>query len=308
MLGDPNNKSIAVIDLGTNTFHLVLFKRTGKMVSEQYRKRHHVFLSQKGIETIAESSIERAKEAIHDFRKTLSTYLPDNTLIVGTEALRVASNGPDLAAFIEETLNAKVEIISGEREAELIAKGVQWESKAPIDNALIMDIGGGSVEFIHIKNQEIKWLDSFPVGVGVLHNKFKHEEPIEDEEVENLEDYLKNNCKSLVDYLASQEINYLIGASGSFELISAIKQGKYPPELTGNEVDIADFWNIHNLILHSSLADRLDMKGLPSQRAKLIVVAFILMGWIIRTMPATKLTISKYAVKEGLVAEELLDF
>ena len=240
--------------------------------------------------------------------KTLSTYHPDNTLIIGTEALRVASNGPDLATFIEETLNAKVEVISGKREAELIAKGVQWESKAPIDNAVIMDIGGGSVEFIHIKNQEIKWLDSFPVGVGVLHNKFKHEEPIEDEEVENLEDYLKNNCKSLVDYLASQEINYLIGASGSFELISAIKQGKYPPELTGNEVDIADFWNIHNLILHSSLADRLDMKGLPSQRAKLIVVAFILMGWIIRTMPATKLTISKYAVKEGLVAEELLDF
>lgn len=308
MFGDLNNKSIAVIDLGTNTFHLVLFKRTGNQIIEIYRKRYHVFLSQGGIETIEESSIVRAKEAIEHFRKTLKTYLPDKTLIIGTEALRVASNGPDLANFIEGSLNAKVEIISGEREATLIAKGVQWESKDPINNALIMDIGGGSVEFIHIENQEIKWLQSYPVGVGVLHNRFNHEEPILSSEIIEIEAFLESSCLSLSNYLKTAHVNYLIGASGSFELIPAIKQGIYPPESIDNDIELTDFWNIHERILHSSLPSRLKMNGLPNERASLIVVAFILMAWIVKKMPAKKLKISKYAVKEGLVAEELLDF
>ena len=99
------------------------------------------FYLKRALKQLLRVRLKEPKDAILDFGKTLSTYHPDNTLIIGTEALRVASNGPDLATFIEETLNAQVEVISGKREAELIAKGVQWESKAPIDNALIMDIG-----------------------------------------------------------------------------------------------------------------------------------------------------------------------
>ena len=296
---------IAVIDLGTNTFHTVIFEKIQDQVSEIYRKRHHVFLSENGIETIAPSSIQRAKVAIADFKEALLTHKPDVVRIIGTEALRVASNGKELSNFIENELGTQVEIISGVREAELIAKGVQWELQHPITNGLIMDIGGGSVEFIHVLDNQIKWLQSFPVGVGVLYNQSKHSEPILDEEIESIYRYIDEQTSELSHYLSKNTINLLIGSSGSFELIPSIQEGKYPPHIDRKEYSSSDFHSIYDRIIRASLEERQKIEGLPPVRAQLIVVAFTLMNWIMQKTKVQKLQISKFAVKEGLVKEEL---
>lgn len=296
---------VAVIDLGTNTFHLVIFQKKDGEVLEIYRKRHHVFLSESGIETIGDESIHRAHIAIMDFQTSLNLHNPNTTKIIGTEALRVASNGPSLSNFIKSKLNSEVEIISGEREAELIAKGVMWELGETINNAMIMDIGGGSVEFIHIVNNQIQWLNSFPIGVGVLYNNVKHSEPIQTSEIEKLDLYIASKTTKLIDYLKINQVENLIGSSGSFEIIPAVKEEKYPPEINKSVYSIEDFHDIYEKLVHAPLEERLKIKGLPPVRAQLIVVAFVLMDWLIKKANVSKLNISKYAVKEGLVAETL---
>lgn len=296
---------VAVIDLGTNTFHMVIFQQSEDKVEELYRKRYHVFLSANGIKTIGQEPYSRAQNAVIDYQKAIKKYQPDIIKIIGTEALRVASNGPELSSYISEILDSEVEIISGEREAELIAKGVLWEFKSDISNAMIMDIGGGSVEFIHIIDNEIKWLKSFPIGVGVLFNNFNHSEPVTLEEINTLEKHLENSTIELLDYISTQDVDLLIGSSGSFEIIPGIMEAKYPPEILQSLYTIEEFNSTYDKIIHSSLDERKKIKGLPPVRAQLIVVAFILMRWIIKKIAVKELKISRYAVKEGLAAETL---
>ena len=300
------NKKVAVVDLGSNTFHAVIFekKKTGEIL-EVYRKRHHVFLSKNGIETIMQESIDRAHIAIEDFQKNFEIHNPDEIYIVGTEALRKASNGKSLASYIENKLHATVDIISGKREAELIAKGVMWQMDKPIKEALIMDIGGGSVEFIHIINNQVAWMHSFPVGIGVLYNKFPHQEPISSNEKTAIIQFLEIELLQLISYLGDKSIPTLIGASGSFELIPAIIEGQYPPEIGRSSILLNEFHEINNRILKLDMEERLHTKGLPPVRAKLVVVAFVIMEWIVQTLKCEEILVSKYAVKEGLIAEKL---
>ena len=299
-----HNNKISVIDLGTNTFHIVIFeKSTEGQITEIHRKRHHVFLSEGGIQKIGEPSLERAKTAILDFQLSIKKFDPDSIQIVGTAALRRASNGPNLKLYIENTLKTEVQVISGKREAELIAKGVQWEYNKPIKNALIMDIGGGSVEFIHIVNNSIQWLQSFPIGVGVLYSENKYSEPILPSEKATIVQYIEEKSEELLTYLETQKLELLFGASGSFELIPSIIEGNYPPKIKNNHISLTDFIKIRDRILSSTLEERLKIKGLPPVRAQLIVVAFILMDWILLRTNIQDIRISKYAVKEGLVCE-----
>jgi len=290
--------------LGTNTFHLVVFEEQQGEITEIYRKRHHVFLSEGGINIIGPAAMTRAKDAINDFVQALEKWQP-TLRIVGTEALRKASNGNALRVWIEEQIGTSVSLISGEREAELIAKGVMWEWRRTMDNALIMDIGGGSVEFIHVVDNVIVWKGSFPVGVGVLHHFSAHEEPISTSDKAKIVGYIESHCVALVDYLSKVQIDQFIGASGSFELIPSIKQGRYPATLDNTTVPLHHFHEIKDQIYRSDLQERLTIKGLPPVRAELIVVAFVLMEWALMLAPTETIHISKYAVKEGIISELL---
>jgi exopolyphosphatase/guanosine-5'-triphosphate,3'-diphosphate pyrophosphatase len=298
----------AAIDLGSNTFHLVIFEKNNKgEIVEIYRKRHHVFLSRGGVDKIKEESLGRAQRAIADFKEALIKIPVDKLKIIGTAALRKASNGAELKAHIENELQEEVQVISGKREAELIAKGVQWELKEKARNGVIMDIGGGSVEFIHLQNGNLQWLQSFPLGVGVLHSKFPHQEPIPRQTIKDIKQFITEEASELLSYIKDKNITHLIGCSGSFEIIPAIKEGKYPPTISFDEVSLADFHKMKDLLFNLDLEERKELDGLPPVRAELIIVAIILMDFMIELLGIESISISKYAVKEGLISEMLSD-
>jgi len=106
-------KTIACLDLGTNTFHLLIVSAEGRRFTELYRKREYIILAEDGIETIGDRAIQRAKTAILSFKKSLSKFKPEELRILGTAALRRASNGDLITDFIAEHLLTKPEIISG---------------------------------------------------------------------------------------------------------------------------------------------------------------------------------------------------
>lgn len=297
------DKRVAALDIGTNTFHLIVFEKRKDGIHEIYRKRHHVFLSENGIETIGDEPLRRAMNAIVDFEKVLEQYPDIEVKIVATEALRIASNGRFVADYIENHIPGKVNIIGGEREAELIAKGVIW-AQGTIKNGLIVDIGGGSVEFIHVVDNEIKWLNSFPVGIGVVYNRFEHAEPIEKIEIQQIKGFLNSECEELIEYLKTVDpIQELSGASGSFELLPILDKNKLPSKEVFKSVERTRFQELRDLVYSKDPMERMHIKGLPVVRVKLIVVSFIIMDWIIEQINLDKIGISKYAVKEGIVYE-----
>ena len=169
-------------------------------------------------------------------------------------------------------------------------------------NYIIMDIGGGSVEFIFVENGQKMWSKSYNIGGGVLHNKFHHSDPISKEEISNLIAFLYDELKELALYAKSIKLEALIGASGSFEVVESMN-GKKIPTSTISEVSLEEYWDVSSRIIQSSLEERKGMKGLPLSRVKLIVVAMILIDLVIEMCNPEKIMISPYALKEGLLSE-----
>jgi exopolyphosphatase / guanosine-5'-triphosphate,3'-diphosphate pyrophosphatase len=296
-------KRYAVIDLGSNTFHLMIVTANLKGTIEvTYRERIFVALSEGGISSIKQERIEAGKRALLSFQKTLKKYEPLTLRVVGTAVLRKAENRQVFISIAEEILATKIDIIDGSAEANYIYKGVTLLPETKIGNHLIMDIGGGSTEFIVIENGVKTFSASYMLGVGVLHQLFHHNEPILEKDILGLENYILVNVTDLLHHLKGTTISMLIGASGSFEVLESMSgQTLSKNQLT--QIDKTKFDKIYSQIITLDLENRKKLKGLPVERAKLIVVGMVLKQVILNAAHITKIGVSPYALKEGILAE-----
>jgi exopolyphosphatase/guanosine-5'-triphosphate,3'-diphosphate pyrophosphatase len=296
-------KRVAAIDLGTNTFHLLITEKDGQGFKEIFRERRWVSLAEDGIECFSEKVLNRAWIALDSFAKLIVEHRVEEIRTTGTEAFRSASNGIRFLEQIQERYNISVDVISGEREAELIYKGTSLLFPGSIIPNIIMDIGGGSTEFVIYDKNGIKWLHSYKAGVTHLYNLFVHSDPISEQDFAALRAYLQE----LFSSFQLQELHpqsELVGASGSFEVLESMLQ---KPDHIGkvNTFSLKEFYEVYKEIQYSSLNERLEHPGIPNDRAKLIVVAFTLIDEVIQLLKPSRILVSPYALKEGLVKEML---
>lgn len=292
--------NVAVIDLGSNTFHLLIVEILSDFsFKEVYRHRVFTGLCEGGIDSLLQSSIEFGIETCKEFKSIMDDFGVINSLIAGTAALRTASNNSDFIVPAEQILNKKIEIINGLEEAELIFKGIK-QLHAMHDVSLIMDIGGGSTEFILVEHGNIIWKNSYLLGVGVLYKLFHHVEPIGEENEKNLRRYIKSQLKDFNHVLKSIQVNTLIGASGSFEVLESMS-GLLTQNHTANEIDVCKTDEIIQKIIKANFDERTQMEGLPAERVKYIVVAMVLIDEIVKQVKPKQILVSPYALKEGLI-------
>ena len=272
----------AVIDLGTNTFHLLIADVVDdKIVETIHRERIFVKLGADGVETLGQEPLQRGFEALRKFRQTLEQFEVTPFLAVGTAALRTASNGRDFLVKIKEELGISIDLIDGQREAELIYRGVRqvWDItiNAP---AMIMDIGGGSVEFIIADDSDIYWKDSYPIGVSVLHRKFHHTDPISEDEQQQLSTYLRDFMHPLAEAIQQYQPHKLVGASGTFDVLAMLLCPDDPSlyEL----VQRRDVDKIIREVVQSNETERYENPGIPDSRVDLIVVALLLLKEVLK--------------------------
>lgn len=299
------NPKVAVIDLGTNTFHLLIVQINGdKTFTELFRKRNFVNLAEDGIVNIGNRAIQRSQSSILEFGKILQSHQVHQATILGTAALRTASNGPNLKTYIEQSLGYPVQIITGKEEAELIFKGTKLATDLNEGQNLIMDIGGGSVEFILTENNAMKWAESFPIGITVMHNLIEPNDPITLDQVKKIYTHLEQTLHPLMSEIRDRDILGLIGASGSFEVLQLIKENTIHKHLS-TKMSLGEFRHVYDKILASTLNNRLAMKSIPKQRAKLIPLALIMIEFIINKSKPNHILISPYALKEGAISKYL---
>ncbi len=296
-------KRYAVIDLGTNTFHLLIVQqnKTGQL-TEVHRERIYVHLAEKGIAKIGADPFQRGINALQKFHKTLASYPVEIIKAFGTAALRTASNTPEFIAKINATTGIKINIIPGQEEARLIYLGVKQVVKFNKEHDLIMDIGGGSVEFIIANKDDVQWAESFPIGVAVLYNQFHKSDPISKAEIETLVSYLTTTLSTLRKALRDYPIKRLIGASGTFDVLednlAEIRNHPYMVAFPAEK-----FFPLHQQIVGMTLDERLQRDKLPKSRADLIVVALLLINSILKLTDAQEIVVSSYAMKEGMLHE-----
>ncbi len=295
----------AVIDLGTNTFHLLIADVIDeKIVETIYRERVFVKLGADGVETLGPKPLQRGFEALRKFRQTLDQFEVTEVHAVGTAALRTASNGHDFLAKIKRQLSISIDLIDGHTEAELIYRGVRqvWDItlNAP---GMIMDIGGGSVEFIIADDDEIYWMDSYPIGVSVLHRKFHHTDPISEEEEQQLSTYLENFMHPLAKAIQEYQPHKLVGASGTFDVLAMLLCPDKPAVY--EIVQRQDVDKIIQEVIMSNERERYENPGIPDSRVDLIVVALLLLQEVLKLRKWQTIGISQYALKEGLLVSKI---
>ena len=295
---------IAVLDLGTNTFHLLVADTTETIIQQVvYRERVFVKLASGGIDCLAEDAMQRGLEALTKFCLVLSDLDVDVTHAVGTAALRTARNGRAYLESIKKITGLNVEVIDGDREALLIDAGVRQCWKPSHYPALIMDIGGGSVEFILASADEVVWAESFPVGVSVLYRRFHHLDPISYDEKKALEQFLKETLFPLTKIIEKYQPRLLVGASGTFDVVADFCG--FSSETDYGEISVQDLHSIISKIVEMTVLQRQNHPLIPETRIDMIVVAVLLIDQILKMGAFTQLGISTYALKEGLIANIL---
>lgn len=306
---------IAVIDLGTNTFNLLIVEtnsdQTYKII---YNNKLPVKLGKSGIDKkeIRPDAITRGLNAIERHLQTIRELNAEKVYAYATSAVRSARNGEQFVKIIRQRFDLDVEVINGDREAELIYFGVKQAVNLGNESVLILDIGGGSIEFIIADRDHVYFKKSYPLGVARLLAKFKPSDPISIEEIEFISNYLEERLSDLFEEFKKHKITTLIGASGSFETIAAMIRADDPnfESETGTSpesvhIDLEDFENLYQNLVNSTLKERKQMKGLESMRLELIVVATLIVKFILQKLKLQQLVQSNFALKEGVVYELL---
>ena len=299
---------IAIIDLGTNTFHLMIAEIVDGVLKVLHKEKQSVKIGENGIshQIIDEPARIRALNTLRSFKNKMDEGGVDQVIATATSAFRNASNGVELADTILSETGIKIDIIDGKREAELIYKGVRQALDLTKSNALIMDIGGGSVEFIIGNEEGISWMQSFEIGAQRLMDKFHHHDPIEPAEVQSVNKYLSEVLAPLEEAVSKYQPELLIGASGTFDTLSNIyclRNGIDKEERSELPLTIEGFKVLHGEILSKNRAERLQIPGMIEMRVDMIVVADCLINYVLERFPINDIQVSSYALKEGQLFE-----
>jgi exopolyphosphatase/guanosine-5'-triphosphate,3'-diphosphate pyrophosphatase len=298
---------IAVIDLGSNTFHLLICEigLNGSWVTI-HKEREYVKLAEAGMDHIDENAIQRAIDAMVRFAGLIKLHEVERTRAIGTAALRESRNGIVVADKLFSVSGIKVEIIDGHKEAEFILLGIRSAMPHLDQYSLIMDIGGGSVEFILFKGENVVFTGSYKIGVAILYKLYHRSDPISHEEVKELESELDAQLDPLIEALEKTSSYYLIGASGSFEILYEVLPRKVVSS-HWSELEFSGIMDALNKVINADFTARSQMAEIPVERLDYIVVAYILIRYLIRMVPPDKLYYCDFALKEGVVEEMIRD-
>jgi exopolyphosphatase/guanosine-5'-triphosphate,3'-diphosphate pyrophosphatase len=304
------NKSFAVMDLGTNTFHLLIVQGTGTEYNEIVHEQDAVKLGEGGINKgfIQPAAFERGIKSMQRYHQLILNNNVQQVRAIATSALRNAANGQDFINEVKAQTSIAIEIIDGDAEASYIYKGVKASGNLSVQNSLIVDIGGGSVEFVICNNEQVKWKQSFEIGAARLMDSFHRTDPIPPESITALNLYLRDGLKELFEATSNYHIKNLIGSSGVFEsyagLIETNKGNLFDLKKTKHYEFNKDelLRAIENLIL-SSHQQRSGNKGIIPVRVDMIVTASILTRFIIEQLQIDQIAMSTNSLKEGVLAE-----
>lgn len=299
------NTRLGVVDLGTNTFHLLIAEPNGQGgFRELFRYRQFVKLAEEGIQVIGETPFQRGLVALQGIKAKLDEYGVDRVRAFGTAALRTASNGSEFIRQVRAATGIEIQLITGDEEARLIHLGVVQAVPLDQQRRLIMDIGGGSVEFIIADRSRVFWAQSFPVGVAVLFTRFHHHNPISAPEMAAVQRFLDEHLEPLCRALDAFPTHHLIGAAGTFDVIETLLAHSKPTPHSAI-VALPDFYPLYFRLLEATVEERRTMEGVPEERVDMIVVAMILIDYVIRLSSTRELTVSSFALKEGMLWELL---
>jgi len=294
----------AVIDLGTNTFHLIIAELSATEPNILYKTNVPVKLGEGRINdnVIIPAAFERGIATLKEFKQEIEKHQVDVVKAIATSAIRSAENGQDFVKAAREQAGIEISIVDGNQEADYIYHGVKATGLINC-TSLIIDIGGGSTEFILCNTREVLWKKSYNIGAARLQQAYFKSDPISLEEQEQIRQRLETE---LIDLrTACQEYNpvQLIGSAGAFESFAIMLNEQEDLKLLkSSPIALTSYQNLSKKLIMSSHEERKNFKGLIALRVDMIVIASLLTNYVLNTIKPEKFSVSTYDLKMGVLA------
>jgi exopolyphosphatase / guanosine-5'-triphosphate,3'-diphosphate pyrophosphatase len=300
-------RRIAAIDLGTNSFHAVIVDifSDGSFYTID-RLKEMVLLAEKGIgDNLAPQAMDRGIEALKRIHTLCEHQNVEEILAFATSAIREAENGGEFIQRAIDEIGIKINAISGKLEAELISYAVRHGISMDDKPAMMMDIGGGSVEFIIGNRKKTYFLTSLKIGVARMTAKFINHDPVTSDEIRALNQYFEKQLTGVAQAFAQYRANIMIGSSGTMQnialMISQLKNES--PNLNINELTFTnkEFFSLYQKVIPMNRKERLGLKGLDEKRVDIITPGLVLVDYLLKKFGIRKVKISEQALREGIV-------
>jgi exopolyphosphatase/guanosine-5'-triphosphate,3'-diphosphate pyrophosphatase len=301
------SKISAIADLGTNTFQLLISPLSEFRVEEHLQRPVGLGMGAMEEVTLQEDAMDRAIACLKEFKQVFLAKGGDlsDFYAIGTSILRRASNSREFQERVFSELGIRIRIIDGIQEAEYIYAGIRnslperWGK-----TSLVMDIGGGSVEFILFKGQQVLYRVSLEIGGLRLKSLFSVDNEFNLSVVPDLDAYVSKEMKPLLEACREDKPSVLIGAAGAFETILDIENrpGETPASC---QLDVPTFLQHKTNLDALRYEERVGYPGMKAFRASIFPYATFLVEKVLRELAINELWFSSYSLKEGFWFMEL---
>lgn len=306
------NNTIAAIDIGTNSFHMVIAKiDSKKRFTVLTRAKEVVRLgdSSNDMKYISPESMARGVETLKRFKLICDSYKAE-VIAVATSATREAINKSEFLEEVHSETGIEINIVSGYEEARLIYLGVLQSLDVYDKRILLVDIGGGSTEFLLGERGEVNYANSVKIGSVRLTRKFNLDKKINRQNLKDAKTFVKNVMNQTVRSVSKEDYDIVIGSSGTINSIGSIIRSEKIP---GQEYDMKlNGFIIKKKSLHDALdkiyksetpEERSLIPGLDLKRTDIITAGAVILEQVFSELQLEKMSLSVYALREGIIMD-----
>ena len=301
---------IAAIDIGTNSVHMIVVRVRADLSFEVIdREKVMVRLGAGGLDgkALTTEAMTAALQALSKFRRLAESHQVDTILAAATSATREARNGGEFLARIERETGIRAGVIPGAEEARLIHQAAVYGVDVGTARAVVIDVGGGSVEITLGTATTIQLARSFKIGVIRLTERFVDSDPLSERDNRKLTKYVLNQIDRYCDQITDIGFDRVIGTSGTIlslgGLAATASRGTASGELRNLHVPSKQIRQLRKTVTTLDLEQRLSLPGLDPRRADLVPVGAVLLDTLLRRLGATELTLCDLALREGLILD-----
>lgn len=299
---------IAAIDIGTNSVHMIVVRVRPDLSFEVIdREKEMVRLGAGGLEggELSPSAKASALLTLAKFRRLAESHGVDEIIAAATSAVRESENGGDFIAEVQRTTGIRVQVISGAEEARLIHLAAAYATGIGARTAVVIDIGGGSVEITSGTSARMHSGRSFKLGVIRLTEKYVHTDPLERRDERRMVKAIRKETTQFLAQLRRRGFDRVIGTSGTILALGELAAGRrrQPGDVRNLRVTAKAITRIRRQLIQLPLVGRLRLPGLDPKRADLSVAGGVLLDTLLDELGAGDLTLCDFALREGLVLD-----
>jgi exopolyphosphatase/guanosine-5'-triphosphate,3'-diphosphate pyrophosphatase len=301
---------IAAIDIGTNSVHMIVVRVRPDLSFEVVdQEKAMVRLGAGGLEgrSLTADSMAAALQALSTFRRLADSHAVDEIIATATSAVREARNGGDFLKRIEIETGIRARVITGTEEASLIHQAAVYGVDVGSGRAVVVDIGGGSVEITLGTATSIQMARSFKLGAIRLTERFVRTDPLSERHEQKLVKHIRGEVDRYCEQIVASGFDRVIGTSGtilSVGLVAATAaRGAPVAELRNVRVTAKQIRSTRKEMVGRDLQKRLAVPGLDPRRADLVVAGAILIDTILQRLGAEDITLCDLALREGIVLD-----